>query len=176
MREGLPCAKEKALASLSHFAAWGGCCQADFNQGHRFLPFTLQSGTGEHRQLCATCTWQHVIEAGAGFGVAQQRLWSEDYQLEWGIRSRARWSALPETPPCKPVLEQTACPPLPILSKQGHNWPGRFASHSAAVLCWIGHPFPIAPTIPVRMSVPWGRGGGATRDFHVLWLELTRSG
>lgn len=101
---------------------------------------------GEHRQLCATGTWQHVVKAGAGFGVAQQRLWSEDYQLEWGIRGRARWSALPETPPCK--LEQTlACPPLPILPKQGHSWPGRLASHSAAVLCQLGHPFLTAPTI-----------------------------
>lgn len=74
---------------------------------------------GEHGQLCATHTWQHVIKAGAGFRVAQQRLWSEDYQLEWGIRGRARWS---ETPLCKPVLEQPrACPPLPILPEQGSS-------------------------------------------------------
>lgn len=65
------CAK-KALASLSQPPPWGGCCQADFSQGDRLLPFTLRSGAGEHRQLCATCTWQHVIKAGAGFGVAQQ--------------------------------------------------------------------------------------------------------
>lgn len=58
-----------------------------------------------HRQLCASCTWQHVIKAGAGFGVAQQRLWSEDDQLEWR-RGRARRSALPETPP----LSALPCP------------------------------------------------------------------
>lgn len=130
----------------------------------------------EHRQLCAICTWQHVIEAGAGFGVAQQRLWSEDYQLEWGIRGRARWSALPGTslPQASAGVPPTAYPPLSILPEQGSSCQ-RYASHSAAVLCQIGHPFPTAPTIPVGMS-PGEEAEGAIRDVPVLWLELTRSG
>lgn len=35
-------------------------------------PSPCGTAQGKHRQLCATCTWQHVVEAGAGFRVAQQ--------------------------------------------------------------------------------------------------------
>lgn len=109
-------------------------------------PSPCEAARGERKQLCATCTWQHVVEAGAGFGVAQQRLWSEDYQLEWRIRGRARWSALPETPP-----RAATCLPPPIPPEQGSSCQ-RFASHSAAVLCQIGHPLLTAPTIPAGVS------------------------
>lgn len=75
-------------AALGRPSAGRGCCQADFTRGGCSCPspFIPQSGTegAGNKHLRAARTWQHVIKAGAGFGVAQQRLWSEDYQLEGG--------------------------------------------------------------------------------------------
>lgn len=168
------CAKEKALASLGQPPAWGGCCQGLGCCPRPQAPalHAVEQHQGEHRQLRATCTWQHVIKAGTGFRVAQQRLWSEDYQLEWGRRGRARQSALPETPPLQASAGAATC--LPILPEQGSSCQ-RFASHSAAVLCQIGHPFPTAPTIPVRMS-PGEEVEGLPGTWPVPWLELTGTG
>ena len=53
-----------------------GCCQQDFTP-RRLPPFT----PWEVNTARTTRTWQHVIKAGARFGMAQQRLWSEDDEL-----------------------------------------------------------------------------------------------
>lgn len=63
------------------------------------------------KQLHAPRTWQHVIEAGASFGVAQQRLWSEDYQLQG--KEKRQSEAVSRARTASPANKQQSLPVLP---------------------------------------------------------------
>lgn len=153
-------AKEKALASLGQPPVWGGCSQGGFTQGHRLLPFTLRSTMGGSSVLLVPGSMSSKLERASGWR-------SSDFGVK--IISWSGEEAEQGGQPCQKHL-----PCLPILPEQGSSCQ-KFASHSAAVLCQIGHLFPTAPTHPSR-DVPWGRGRGATRDLSVPWLELTGTG